>query len=61
MTSAEAGAPKARPAAFELAIERLGVRPDRTLHIGDSDADEEGARAAGPPLRTGSARTALGA
>ena len=47
VTSAEAGASKPAPAAFELAIERLGVRPDRTLHIGDSDADEEGARAAG--------------
>jgi len=47
VTSAEVGASKPAPAVFQLAIERLGVRPDRTLHVGDSDADEEGARAAG--------------
>jgi HAD superfamily hydrolase (TIGR01509 family) len=47
VTSAEAGASKPAPAVFQLAIERLGVRPDRTLHVGDSEADEEGARAAG--------------
>jgi HAD superfamily hydrolase (TIGR01509 family) len=60
-TSAEAGAPKPAPAAFELAIERLGVRPDRTLHIGDSDADEEGARAAGLRFAPAPLATALGA
>jgi putative hydrolase of the HAD superfamily len=47
VTSAEAGAPKPDPAVFHLALERLGVRPDRALHVGDSEADEEGARAAG--------------
>jgi putative hydrolase of the HAD superfamily len=47
VTSAEAGAPKPDPRIFELALERLGVRPERALHIGDSEADEEGARAAG--------------
>ena len=61
VTSAEAGAPKPAPAAFELAIERLGVRPDRTLHIGDSDADEEGARAAGLRFAPAPLATALGA
>jgi putative hydrolase of the HAD superfamily len=47
VTSAEAGARKPDPAAFRLALERLGVGPERTLHVGDTDADEEGARAAG--------------
>jgi putative hydrolase of the HAD superfamily len=47
VTSAEAGAPKPAPRIFELALERLRVRPERALHVGDSEADEEGARAAG--------------
>jgi HAD superfamily hydrolase (TIGR01509 family) len=47
VSSAEAGAPKPDPAAFLLAAERLGVRPDRALHVGDSDVDEQGALAAG--------------
>ena len=47
VTSAEAGAPKPHPRIFALALERLGVRPERALHIGDAEADEEGARAAG--------------
>ena len=47
VTSAEAGAPKPDPAVFLRALSELGVRPDRALHVGDSEADEEGARAAG--------------
>ena len=47
LTSAEAGAPKPDPRIFRLALERLGVMPERALHVGDSEADEEGARAAG--------------
>jgi FMN phosphatase YigB (HAD superfamily) len=47
VTSAEAGAPKPDPAPFRLALARLGVEPGRALHVGDSPADEEGARAAG--------------
>jgi HAD superfamily hydrolase (TIGR01509 family) len=47
VTSAEAGAPKPDPRIFELALERLGVPPERALHVGDSPADEEGARATG--------------
>jgi putative hydrolase of the HAD superfamily len=47
VTSAEAGAPKPDPRIFRLALERLGARPERALHVGDSEADEEGARAAG--------------
>jgi putative hydrolase of the HAD superfamily len=47
VTSAEAGAPKPDPAVFLRGLELLGVRPKRALHVGDSEADEEGARAAG--------------
>lgn len=47
VTSAEAGAPKPDPAVFLRALERLGVQPERALHVGDSEADEQGARAAG--------------
>ena len=47
-TSAEAGAPKPDPAVFELALSHLGVDdPARAVHVGDSDADAEGAAAAG--------------
>ncbi len=46
VSSAEAGVPKPDPAIFRLALERLGVRPERALHVGDSPADEAGARAA---------------
>jgi putative hydrolase of the HAD superfamily len=48
ITSAEAGAAKPHPAVFELALSRLGVSdPARAVHVGDSDADAEGAAAAG--------------
>jgi putative hydrolase of the HAD superfamily len=47
VTSAEAGAAKPDPAIFRCALERLGVEPARALHVGDSDEDEQGARAAG--------------
>jgi HAD superfamily hydrolase (TIGR01509 family) len=47
VTSAEAGAPKPDPAVFIRALELLRVQPERALHIGDSDSDEQGARAAG--------------
>jgi 2-haloalkanoic acid dehalogenase type II len=47
VTCAEAGAAKPDPAIFELALERLGVNPERVLHVGDTADDEEGARAAG--------------
>jgi putative hydrolase of the HAD superfamily len=45
-SSAEAGAPKPDPGVFLLALERLGVEPERALHLGDEDADREGAAAA---------------
>lgn len=47
VTSAEAGAPKPDPAIFQLALERLRVPAGRTLHVGDSPEDEQGARRAG--------------
>jgi putative hydrolase of the HAD superfamily len=47
VTSAEAGAPKPAPAIWELALSRLGADASRAVHVGDSDADAEGARAAG--------------
>jgi putative hydrolase of the HAD superfamily len=47
VTSADAGAPKPEPAVFRLALERLGVCPERTLHVGDAESDERGAAAAG--------------
>jgi HAD superfamily hydrolase (TIGR01509 family) len=47
VTPADAGVAKPDPKIFELALERLGVSPDRALHIGDGVVDEEGASAAG--------------
>jgi len=47
VSSAEAGAPKPDPAPFRLALGRLAVPADHALHIGDSAADRDGARAAG--------------
>jgi putative hydrolase of the HAD superfamily len=47
VSCAEAGAAKPDPAIFGIALERLGVEPRRTLHVGDTPEDEEGARAAG--------------
>jgi putative hydrolase of the HAD superfamily len=47
VTTAEAGAPKPDPAVFRLALDRLGVRPERALHVGDEPEDAKGAAAAG--------------
>jgi len=47
VTSAEAEAAKPDPRIFQLALRRLGASANRTLHVGDSDDDREGARAAG--------------
>lgn len=47
VTSAETGTRKPDPFAFLLALEQLGVPPDRALHVGDSERDEQGAAAAG--------------
>lgn len=47
VSCAEAGAAKPDPAIFGVALERLGIEPGRTLHVGDTAEDEDGARAAG--------------
>ena len=47
VTSAAAGMAKPDPRIFELALERLRVRPARALHVGDDPRDEEGARRTG--------------
>jgi putative hydrolase of the HAD superfamily len=46
-TTAEANAPKPDPAVFRLALERIAVQPDRAVHVGDEDEDEQGAMATG--------------
>jgi HAD superfamily hydrolase (TIGR01509 family) len=47
VVAAEVGAAKPDPAPLVVALERLGVPPARTLHIGDSGADAKAAIAAG--------------
>lgn len=47
ITSAETGLRKPDPGPFRAALEQLGVRPQRALHIGDQPADEDGAAAVG--------------
>jgi putative hydrolase of the HAD superfamily len=64
VSSAETGAEKPDPRVFEEALERLGVTPGRAVHIGDDEADQAGALAAGlgfepPPLATLPARLGL--
>ena len=64
ISSAEAGAPKPDPRPFLLALARVQVEPGRALHVGDSDADRDGALAAGlafepAPLATLPARLGL--
>lgn len=65
VSSAEAGAAKPDPAVFATALARLDVEPARALHIGDGEADREGAAAAGMafepvPLATLPERLGLG-
>jgi HAD superfamily hydrolase (TIGR01509 family) len=65
VSSAEAGASKPDPTVFQVALARLGVPPERALHIGDADGDREGAAAAGlafepTPLATLPERLGLG-
>lgn len=47
VVSAELGTAKPDPAPFHVALERLGVPPERALHVGDDETDEVGAAAAG--------------
>lgn len=65
VSSAEAGVAKPDAAVFLVALDRLGVPPERALHIGDGDSDESGAAAAGMafepvPLATLPERLGLG-
>lgn len=58
ITSGEVGVEKPDPAIFALALERAGVQPEETIHVGDNPVtDVMGARAAGitPVLLDGSA------
>jgi HAD superfamily hydrolase (TIGR01509 family) len=48
VTAAEVGARKPDPKPFREALRRLGIRPDRAVHVGDVPADDgDGAAAAG--------------
>lgn len=47
ITSAETETRKPDPTAFLVALEQLDVRPERALHVGDTEQDEQGAAAAG--------------
>ncbi len=48
LDSSVVGAAKPDPRIFEIALERLGVSPDRAIHVGDTPAaDVAGAEAAG--------------
>ncbi len=47
VTSAEMGAAKPDPRIFAAALRQLGCAPAEALHVGDSPADVEGARAGG--------------
>ena len=47
VTSAAAGVQKPDPRPFHAALAELGADASRSVHIGDRDADAEGARAAG--------------
>jgi putative hydrolase of the HAD superfamily len=59
VAAAEAGVAKPDPRIFELALDRLRVRPERALHIGDGHVDEDGARAAGMRFEWAPVATAL--
>jgi putative hydrolase of the HAD superfamily len=66
VTSAQAGAPKPGTAIFRIALSAVSAEPGRALHVGDDQADSDGARAAGlayepPPLAMLPARLGLGA
>ncbi len=47
VTSAEAGAPKPSPASSNARLPLLDVAAGDVIHVGDAEADAEGARAAG--------------
>jgi putative hydrolase of the HAD superfamily len=47
VASGDVGSAKPDPRIFEVALDRLGVTPERALHVGDRAADERGAAGAG--------------
>ena len=47
VSSARLGVSKPDPRLFRSALEQLSAAPERSLHIGDSESDREGALAAG--------------
>jgi FMN phosphatase YigB (HAD superfamily) len=64
VSSAETGVEKPDPRVFAEALEKLAVPPGRAVHVGDDEADQAGALAAGlgfepPPLATLPARLGL--
>lgn len=64
VSSAELGVEKPDPAVFHAALDRLRVPAKRAVHVGDGEADREGARRAGlafepVPLATLPARLGL--
>jgi len=56
VSSAEVGVAKPEASVFLIALDRLGVAPERALHIGDGDGDRDGAAAAGLALDRKSTR-----
>ena len=59
VTSAEVGPRKPDPAPFRRALELLGVAPERAMHIGDDEADRQGAAAAGMRFASAPLESAL--
>lgn len=58
MTSVDVGAEKPDPNGLQLVMQYLGVTPERTLFVGDSDVDEGAAAAAGTHfVRAGGGRS----
>jgi putative hydrolase of the HAD superfamily len=59
VVSAELGTAKPDPKPFAAALERLGVRRERAVHVGDHPNDEQGAAAAGIAFRPAPLATAF--
>jgi HAD superfamily hydrolase (TIGR01549 family) len=57
--SAEIGARKPGPEPFRVALQSLGVPPERAVHVGDHESDERGAAAAGLAFRPAPLATAF--
>lgn len=59
VVSAEIGARKPDPEPFRVALQSLGVPPERAVHVGDHESDERGAAAAGLAFRPAPLATAF--